>query len=127
MEERVFMFRKMDRLWGLLVAHQFSHRCITCGLPGTDPHHWAYVRSIYMYRWHLNNGVYTCRLCHNKATQNNNQILKVLIEKDYPALWKWSIERPPVTYEPMTWAGLLFISQSLERTAKTFGIIPPII
>jgi hypothetical protein len=123
LSKRTQLIRECDRLWHLLVAHAFRHRCIMCGLPGTDPHHWCYIRSILQYRWTLENGVYMCRLCHNAAEQDpGHSRLYLKIQQSYPHLWRWKERQPPLVSRPISTWQITGILANMHITADTAGV-----
>jgi hypothetical protein len=120
---RAQLIRECDRIWHLLVAHGMLHRCIVCGKPGTDPHHWRYIRSILQYRWSLENGVYMCRLCHNGVEQRIVLAkLYEIIKEHFPQLWAWGDSRPPLKSEPVRTSGIEETLARLKNTASKLGI-----
>lgn len=123
MKDRTSLISECDRLWHLLVAHKFQHRCILCGQPGTDPHHWRYIRSILRYRWVLENGVYMCRVCHNETEQEfKNRRLYTVVRRDYPDLWVWGDGQPPLNSEPISTARIQSVLASLQHIAEQTGV-----
>lgn len=117
------LIRQCDRLCHLLCAHSFLHRCILCGQPGTDPHHWNYPRSILAYRWTLENLVYMCRICHNEVEQNfSKKRLFLKIKLDYPHLWSWREARPPLNSQPISTLGIEWVLEKLQSTAVMLGV-----
>ena len=118
------LIRACDRLCSLLTAHGALHRCILCGLPGSDCHHWRYVRSILVYRWDLENLVYMCRQCHAEVEQHIRLMEMYLkIKKDYPHLWAWADSRPPLRSEPISTTSIVYRLTELQDIAKTLGVI----
>ena len=115
------LIRVCDHLCSLLTAHGFLHRCIMCGLPGSDTHHWRYIRSILVYRWDLENLVYMCRVCHNEA-ERNHMPLYLKIKADYPRLWNWYLIQPPLVSRPISTWQIKDILAGLQRTADALGV-----
>jgi hypothetical protein len=113
-----------DRIWHLLIAHSFNHRCLTCGQPGTDPHHWCYIRSVHQYRWALENGVYMCRLCHNLVEQDPEFRAKLylLIKNNFSNLWTWKNSQPPLGSRPIRTWEVTKILTDLQETAGILGV-----
>ena len=122
-KNRAELIRECDRLCHLLCAHSFLHRCILCGEPGTDPHHWKYPRSILAYRWTLENLVYMCRICHNEVEQNfSKKRLFTIIQLDYPHLWVWREAQPPLNSEPISTLRIEWTLEKLQSTAVMLGV-----
>ena len=113
-----------DKLWSRLVAHGFRHRCIACGQPGIDSHHWLYRRSVHQYRWVLENGIYMCRLCHNAVVQEEGfrYRLRKKIETDYPHLDKWARSRPLLVSRPLPTPWIEERVADMKHTAEILGI-----
>jgi len=122
MNIRTELVKKMDGLWRLIIAHQFSHYCIACGKPGTDSHHWAYRRSILKYRWHLFNGVYLCRPCHDSVKYDNGRKLDDIIIRWYPYLFQWYKSQPQLTVEHIAYNDLLLQYAKLMQVAIDLGL-----
>jgi len=112
---------RLDRLWSALVAHYADQRCLMCGRNGCDPHHWLYSRRIHKFRWHIKNGVYLCRQCH-QATHRSGEKLLLAIQENLPEHWAWLQEKTPMVSEPITIDGLMFLMESLEKTVGELGI-----
>jgi len=110
-----------DRLWSCLVAHGMNYRCVICGMPGDDSHHWFYIRSVHQYRWTLKNGVYMCRIHHGEAESNPAQ-LRLKIKTDYPHLWAWAEAQPPLVSRPISTWQIKDILAGLQHTAETLGV-----
>lgn len=118
---RAELIRACDRLWSRLVAHGMNYRCIICGMPGDDSHHWFYIRSVHQYRWTLENGVYMCRIHHGEAVSNYAP-LHLKIKTDYPHLWAWGESRSPLVSQPISTLRIEWILEKLQSTAKTLGV-----
>ena len=120
-KNRVKLIRECDRLCHLLCAHSFLHRCILCGQPATDPHHWLKIRSILTYRWTLQNLVYMCRQCHAGAESDHVPLYRK-IKADYPHLWAWGENQPPLKNRPISTWQIGDILASLQHTADQLEI-----
>jgi len=121
-EELSWIERRLDKLWSALVAHEFDYRCFMCGQPGADAHHWVYGRNTHKYRWCIKNGIYLCRICHDKARADNGQALETALAKRNPKLIEWRDTRGPLIVEPITTSGMLFLTDSHEREVTKRGI-----
>ena len=119
--ERKKLFLRADKVWSRIVGYQFNQHCILCGRPGTDAHHWLYIRSILQYRWNLSNGVYTCRICHSDVDRLPELLLEK-IAKDYPEIWTWSKDRPPLGLSRVSSIMITETLNMLELTASKLGI-----
>jgi len=89
-----------DALASKLTSFEFGGRCIVCGRPGTDCHHWAHGRSVRKYRWNLNNLVWICRKDHDFVRYDNGAAVKDEVRKSYPDRWKWFESLQPIGGEP---------------------------
>lgn len=122
-KNRAELIRECDRLCHLLCAHSFLHRCLLCGQPGTDPHHWNYPRSILAFRWTFENLVYMCRTCHGEA-ESSHTALYLKIKTDYPHLWNWYLNQPPLVSRPISTWQIKDILAGLQHTADQLGVKP---
>jgi hypothetical protein len=119
---KTLIIRQADRVWHKLVAYQFNQRCALCGKPGTDPHHWWFIRSIQQYRWDINNGVYLCRKCHGETEREPDKLLDFIGER-YPIMWTWAQTRPPLESHRVSEGHVWDVYMELQRVAIGLGII----
>jgi hypothetical protein len=79
---------------------------------------------VHQYRWVLENGVYTCRTCHNAIEQDpeTRARLYAVIADDYPHLWAWAESQPPLGSRPISNWQIKTILAGLQRTADTLGV-----
>jgi len=112
-----------DKLWSRLIARSFNYRCAVTGTPGGDAHHWNYPRSILQHRWTLENGVYLNRIVHNEAEQDHVP-LYLKIKTDYPHLWSWYLNQPPLVSRPISTWQIKDILAGLQHTADQLGVKP---
>ena len=98
--KRKLLIRQADRLWSKIIAYDFNQRCVLCGEPGTDAHHWAFGRSTLMYRWNIMNGVYMCRKCHDEA-ERYPLMTKLRIQRRSANHYEWFNALPPLEVKPM--------------------------
>ena len=89
-----------DALASKLTCAEFGGRCIVCGRPGTDCHHWAFRRGIRKYRWRLENLVWMCRGDHEAVKVDGGEELELAIMKYCPQRHAWKDNLPPLTVEP---------------------------
>ena len=87
------IIRLNDRLWSRIIAHRFSQRCLLCGQPGCDAHHWLYRRGVMIHRWTISNGVYVCRPCHEKAKDKFYTFIEKIVLLA-PELGEWRDSLP---------------------------------
>jgi hypothetical protein len=74
-----------------------------------------------VYRWDLENLVYMCRVCHNEATQKPLK-LYLKLQKEYPHLWAWGENQPPLMSQPISTASIAYRLSELQEIAKTLGV-----
>jgi len=100
MEDTRKLIGLADSLCSKLINFEFQGRCIVCGRPGTDCHHWAFSRSIRKYRWRLENLVWMCRGDHDRVKVDGGEELELAIMKYCPQRHAWKDNLPPLTVEP---------------------------
>jgi len=88
-----------DALASKLTCAEFGGRCIICGLPGTDCHHWAFKRGIRKYRWRLENLVWICRKDHDEVKIDGGEKVMNEIMTSYRHKWEWHLALPPLKVE----------------------------
>jgi len=89
-----------DALASKLTCAEFGGRCIVCGRPGTDCHHWAFGRSIRKYRWRLENLVWMCRGDHDFVREDDGLEVEIAIIRYSPHRHAWKDNLPPLKVEP---------------------------
>ena len=114
--DRRELIHKADHLWHEVISMIFFGRCVMCGLPGSDPHHWMFGRSILAFRWHLMNGVFMCRGCHGAVELDNGKRLGNILKKNYKSQWKWGEEVRIGKPEPFTTDDIVATILSLENS-----------
>jgi len=64
--------KKLDKKWGLLIRENFKHKCVICGKPANNPHHY-YGRRNRSTRWYIENGICLCASCHTFGSRSAHQ------------------------------------------------------
>jgi hypothetical protein len=119
------LINEADKLWSRLVAHGFQHRCILCGQPGTDAHHWLFKRSYLEWRWVIENGIYLCRQHHNEIGQSIGvEKLHALLMNSFPNIWSWAVKNELAENNPRPIRTSWIQGQidTMKKTADILGI-----
>jgi hypothetical protein len=121
MNETQLLIRRADSIWSRLICHKFKGRCMVCGRPGDDSHHWAFSRSIRGYRWVILNGIYLCRQDHQWAEENKAEFRRI-VGMNCPERWAWYLEQEPLTVEPFHACKIQGQYDSLKAEALRVGL-----
>lgn len=120
--DRKEYIRQADQLWRRIIAYEFSSRCIICKRMGTDSHHWMFGRSVLKHRWTINNGVYVCRECHQKAERFPRVYRKQILMLN-KARREWYESLPALQVEPMLTQMIQEERQTLRDYSQEHNIL----
>ena len=123
METKV-LIQYADSLWSKLICNEFGGRCIACGGPAEDAHHWKFGRSIRKYRWNLNNGVWMCREDHSHLDSwRYGSKFGSIVMMNCPEKWVWGENLPPLKVEPFGHYKIQCQYEFLKAEALRVGLL----